>query len=211
MTGTRYGKLDGIMSARALFLCGSLCLPAFLFQQDLAIRAFQVLFMLALCFLMGRKMRILTLGVLCAGIMASNLVIPSGRVIAVVLGLRVTDAAFRVGITKATAVAGMMALSKISIRPDLELPGRLGGLIGRCLMYFERIMANRPKLRREAFIEGIDAVLEATYAAPDAGLRDEGVRIKTTPMGFAVLALFLASNWIALAVSIAFPVVIWHR
>jgi len=211
MTGQQRGKLDGIMSARALFLCGSLCLPAFLFQQDLAIRIFQVLFMLAACFVLGRKTRILTLVVLCAGIVASNLVVPSGRVIAVVIGLRVTDTALRVGITKATAVAGMMALSKISIRPDLELPGRLGGLIGRCLMYFDRIMANGPKIRREAFIEGIDAVLEGTYAAPGAGLRDEGTRIKTTPAGFVVFAAFLALNWIALAISIAYPVLLWHR
>jgi hypothetical protein len=211
VTGIRLDGPDGIMSARGLFLCGALTLPAFLFQQDLAVKAFQVLMMVALCFVFRRKIGIPILVVLCAGIVASNLLVPSGRLVWTVIGLRVTDAALRGGVSKATAIAGMIALSKLSIRPDLRLPGRFGGLIGRSLMYFESIMAHRDKIRRDAVVDSLDSVLENAYAAGEVDDSGAGTDIKTTPAGLACMFLFLLSNWAALGISIAYPALLWHR
>jgi hypothetical protein len=202
--------VDRIISPRLLFACGAAVLPALLFQPDLVVRIIQVSVLTFLCLLMGRKTRIPAMIMIAAGVVVSNLILPTGRVLWSVFGFPITEAALKNSLVKATAVAGMISLSKLCIRTDLPLPGRIGGLLGRCLMYFELIMSKRARIRREAFFESIDEVLQAAYDGPGR-VNHRPRPNRTTPAGFAAAAVFIILNWGALAVSLSYPVLIWHR
>jgi heptaprenyl diphosphate synthase len=126
-------------------------------------------------------------------------VIPTGKVLFQVLGLPLTEGALRAGLFKATAMAGLIALSQFSIRGDLRFPGRLGGLIGRSLFYFEKIMGERKKIDRKDVIASIDEMLLQIQAAgapvPSAG----PTKRRSSWQGMAALALIVCVNWGALA------------
>jgi hypothetical protein len=193
-----------------LFACGALVFPSFLLQQDLAVRAVQVVFFVCLCAFSGRRIRPLQYLVVAAGIVVFNLVIPTGRVLLSILGLPLTEGALKSGLLKATAMTGLIALSQFSIRSDLRIPGRIGGLLGRSLFYFERIMGQRRKLERRDIIGSIDALLLEVHQAPTAdeqaplGAAEplEASGRRSTPRGFAFLAAVVLVNWGALAATL---------
>jgi hypothetical protein len=204
--------LDQNVSPGILFLAGALLFPAFLFQRDLGVRCIQVVLFFLLSALCGRRVRILQNLIMAAGIIIFGLIIPAGRVLVSVLGLPVTDGALRVGVIRATAVIGMIGLSQFSIRASLRLPGTLGGLIGRTLFYFERIMGERKKLRRESLLHDVDAMLLSFHAGPEerpAAAQIPGRPRRTTAAGAAVLSALLAVNWGALAFTYLRPGLIW--
>jgi heptaprenyl diphosphate synthase len=199
------------VTPRALFLAGALLFPAFLFQRDLGLRCFQVVLFFLLAGLSGRKPRILQNLILAAGVIAFSLVAQNGLVLASPLGLPITDVSLRGGVARATALVGMIALSQFSIRPDLRLPGTIGGLIGRTLFYFERIMAEGRRIRRSSVLNDIDQVLLSIHADPN--VRPDGNAgaspRASTPAGVAILALLVAVNWAALACTILRPGLLW--
>jgi hypothetical protein len=198
-----------------LFLAGALLFPAFLLQQDIVIRALQVVLFLALQGLAGKRVRPVQYLVIAAGIIVFNLVIPSGRILLELPGLLglpglpITESALKGGILKATAMTGLMAISRFSIRSDVQLPGRLGGLIGTSLFYFEKIMEGRSRVRRADIISGIDQVLLDIQAA---GAPDPSVRVQrsvTSRGALFALTLIVLLNWAALALSMVHPHLLW--
>ncbi len=208
--------LDRNVSAVTLFACGALLFPAFLFQNDLVIRAAEVIVFFFLSGLCGRRVRIVSNLVVAAGIIVFNLVIPSGRVLVSVLGIPITDEALRGGVAKATAVIGMIALSQLSIRPTLRLPGTLGGLIGRTFLYFERIMGERRKLGKDRIMERIDRLMLSIHGDPEveqaaSSGRAEGSGVRTTAGGWVVLMAILAAAWGLLVLTRLHPHLIWAR
>jgi hypothetical protein len=219
MTGTptRFGEfLRRNASSGALFLAGALLFPAFLFQQDLVIRSLEAVAFFALTGLSGRRIRLVQILAVAAGIVLFNLMIPVGRVLMAPLGLLVTEGALRNGVARATAVVGMIGLSQFSIRADLSLPGILGGLIGRSLMYFERIMAERKRIRRESVLEDIDGLLLSLYhggpgAAEPAGAVPAAHAARSTAGGLVFLGVLVAAGWALLGYSRIHPGLIWPR
>jgi hypothetical protein len=195
---------------RLLFVCGALVFPSFLLQQDIVIRAFQVLLFICLCALSGRRVRPLQYLVVAAGIVIFNLVIPTGRVLLAVAGLPVTEGALKSGLLKATAMTGLIALSQFSIRSDLHIPGRIGGLLGRSLFYFERIMSDRRKVDRRDIIGSIDALLLEVHRAPAPDETRASSPSRSTARGFVALSILVALNWGALVVSLVHPRLFWR-
>jgi hypothetical protein len=198
------------VTPRILFACGALVFPSFLLQQDIAIRAFQVVLFVCLCALSGRRVRPLQYLVVAAGIVAFNLVIPTGRVLLSVAGLPLTEGALKSGLLKATAMTGLIALSQFSIRSDLRIPGRIGGILGRTIFYFEKIMSQRRKVDRTDIIGSLDALLLEVHRAPDP---DEGERAGTarsTPWGVLFLSIIVLVNWGALAATVLHLWLFWR-
>ena len=195
-------------SSRALFLSGAALLPAFLFQQDLVIRAALFLLFIGLNVASGRRPRLLQYVLVGAGIVVFNLVIPTGRVLVSVLGLPLTEVALKSGVSKATAMVGLIALSLFSIRSDLRLPGRFGGLFGTSLLYFERIMGQRRAINRKDLIGSIDAVLLSAHQVPPTPPADEA-RVRTRPAAATVLVLVVLVSWGALAWTFVHPRPFW--
>ena len=185
-------------SPGVLFAAGALLLPAFLMQQDLVVRALQIVLFIALNAFSGRRVRPVQFLVVSVGIVLFNLVIPTGRILASVLGLPLTEGALKSGIFKATAMTGLIALSQFSIRSDLRLPGRLGGLIGRSLFYFEKIMGERRRIDRRDIIGSIDRLLLEVQGAAAPGTLAEAERRTSTCGGVLALAAIVCVNWGAL-------------
>jgi heptaprenyl diphosphate synthase len=196
---TRRGALGALIAPAHLFLCGLLLIPAFLFQSHLALRAGQVVLFLVLAALSGRRIRVLPLVTVCAGILLANLLVPYGRVIAALGSFTVTDGALRAGLLKATTVAGLLYLSLFTIRADLPLPGRLGGLIGRVIYYFERILEAEKRFDHRDLVGSLDDLLLRVHRPDpvDAG-EAPSPPARTTPLGYALLAALLTLNWAAL-------------
>lgn len=204
------------VSSQALFICGALLFPPFLLQQDIVVRAGLILVFFALNLLSHRRVRILQSLLVAAGIVAFNLVIPTGRVLASPLGLPITEGALKSGLLKATAMTGLIFLSRFSIRPSLRLPGRFGGLIGRSLYYFEAIMGQRRRIDRRDVIGSVDALLlsvtEQAECDPTVPAEDGG-GVPTKPArrrgGLPALIALVALNWGVYAATLVHPRPFW--
>jgi hypothetical protein len=192
-----------------LFAAGALLFPAFLMQQDLVVRGLEIVLFICLNALSGRRVRPVQFLVVSAGIVLFNLVIPTGRVLVSVLGLPLTEGALKSGLFKATAMTGLIALSQFSIRSDLRLPGRLGGLIGRSLFYFEKIMAERRRIDRHDIIGSIDRLLLEVQGAAMPGTQAEAEKRTSTRGGVLALAVIVCLNWGALVLTLIFPRPFW--
>ncbi len=190
--------LPGIQASPTdLFICGALLFPPFLLQQDVAVRAVLILAYMLLNALAGRRVRLLQVGVVAAGIVVFNLVIPTGRVLAAPVGLLLTEGALKNGLMKATAMTGLVVLSQFSIRPSLRLPGRFGGLVGRSLFYFEAIMNQRGAIDRKDIIGSIDFLLVSLsrISSPSSGSPLTATPFRKVGSGRAVLAVLVAVSW----------------
>lgn len=201
--------LQNNASPRMLFLAGALLFPAFLMQQDILLRFLEIVLFIALNALSGRRIRVLNYLVVTAGIVVFNLIIPTGRVLVTVLGMSITEGALKSGLLKGTAMSGLIALSQFSIRSDLHLPGRIGGLIGRSLFYFEKIMGERRRIDRKDIIGSIDTLLIEVQAAGAAEVDADRQRARSSPMGMAVLFLIVAVNWGAYVFTVVHPRPFW--
>ena len=201
--------LQNNASPRVLFLAGALLFPAFLMQQDILLRALEILLFICLNALSGRRIRVLNYVVVTAGIVVFNLVIPTGRVLVTVLGLSITEGALKSGLLKGTAMSGLIALSQFSIRADLHLPGRIGGLIGRYLFYFEKIMGERRRIDRRDIIGSIDTLLIEVQAAGALEAGAGRLRVRSSVAGLAVLLLIVAVNWGAYVFTLIHPKPFW--
>ncbi len=195
-------------SPRALFAAGAALLPAFLLQEDITLRAALFCLFLVLNAASGRRIRLLQHLLVGAGIVVFNLVIPTGRVLFSVLSLAVTEGALKSGLYKSTAMIGLIALSQFSIRAELRFPGRIGGLLGTSLLYFERIMAEKRILDRRDIVGSVDAILLSVHREP-VGPDPSQPRGRTSPGGAALLALVVMACWGALVWTFVHPRPIW--
>ena len=76
-----------------------------------------------------RKSRSLATIVVSAGIVAANLLVPVGKVVAILGPFKITQTALFDGVGKALVFEGLVYISKASILPGLRLPGRFGALV----------------------------------------------------------------------------------
>jgi hypothetical protein len=157
------GPLGKFLSARIpavmQFAAGALLMIGFIAQRDLVLRAAEFAVFLILARLSGRRLRLVSYLLVAVGVVAFNLIIPVGRELFSILDFPVTESALKSGVAKALTLVGMIAASQFSIRQDLRLPGRFGGLLGRSLLYFQRIMAERRRIDRRDIVGSIDAIL----------------------------------------------------
>jgi heptaprenyl diphosphate synthase len=199
------GPLGRFLSTRVpaglQFGAGALLMAGFLAQSDLVLRTAEFAALLAIVRLTGRRLRPLPYLLMSAGVIASNLIVPIGRELASVIGFAITETALKSGVAKALTLVGMIAASQFSIRPDLRLPGRFGGLLARSLLYFQRIMAERRSIDRRDPIGSIDAVLMEVHGAGSAG-RGDAPRVRATAAGALVLAGVVCLTWAPIAATL---------
>jgi heptaprenyl diphosphate synthase len=118
-----------------------------------------------------------------------------------VLGFPVTESALKSGVAKALTLVGMIAASQFSIRPDLRIPGRFGGLLARSLVYFQLIMAERRRIDRRDVIGSIDAILLGVHGT-GAVLRGDDPAVPMRGCGALVLAGIVCLTWVPLAATL---------
>jgi uncharacterized membrane protein len=196
-----------LAAPRDVFFAGLAMLPAFLFTVHPLVRLAQVILFVCLSLLAGRRFRPLFALTATSGIVAANLLMPSGRVLWSAGPLSVTSGALETGLRKALTFVGLVYLSLFAVRPGIPLPGRFGGLLARVFYYFERLLESEKRLDRRDLLGSLDRYLWSISvplaSAPSLeGSAPSGVAGRTTPRGWWLLAGLVLAPWSALALDL---------
>jgi hypothetical protein len=182
------------------FATGVVIIPAYILQEEIVIKVVQVAVFGALARGMGKRIKWLYFVILALSITVFNLLNPYGEVLIRLGPLSVTSGALVEGILKGLTIVGLVFISLFSIRPDLRLPGRLGGIIGKTFLYFQRILEQKRRVEAKRLVGSIDEVLLELYRPGTAVAPPEQADVQTTVAGAVVAGAFAALNWAALLV-----------
>ncbi|MDR1950329.1 MAG: hypothetical protein LBQ38_13125 [Spirochaetaceae bacterium] len=168
----RQAGYQRLFSSRALCLAGFCAMPALLFNPSPLFRVAQFLFFWFLLWLSGKKNNPLITIFTFLGILVCNLLVPYGRVLFSLGVFKITAGSLLTGLHRAATLEGLFMLSRLSIRPDLRLPGRFGALIGESFRLFALITERKHRITRSNFAADIDGLLIelSEENPPSAGL-----------------------------------------
>lgn len=155
----RRQRFESMFTAWQLALAGAAVALVFLFERRLAVKTALFIFFILATYLAGKRFSLLTTLLVSAGIILTNLLIPSGRVLARLGPLAVTEFALTEGLLKALTFEGLMFLSKASIMPGLTVPGKLGSIVSSAFLYYDRIIEYKGKVRPATLSSDIDAMM----------------------------------------------------
>ncbi|MFQ3547606.1 MAG: hypothetical protein SNJ56_04650 [Termitinemataceae bacterium] len=148
-----------LFSSTDLFTVGLLCIPALVFGSSIPAKLVFLLYFYVFAWLQGKRNNIFITGLVMAGIIGFNLLIPYGRVLLYVGIIPITEGALKTGFDKAITLESLIMLSKVSIRSDLVIPGRYGRLIGASFQLFERFLEQKNLFTIKHPIKSIDTIL----------------------------------------------------
>ena len=212
---------ERLFSARSLYIAGLLAMPSLLFNPFPMLRVAQFLFFWFLCWLAGKKNNPFMTIAVTVGITAFNLIVPYGRVLYSIGTFDITLGALLAGIQRAVTLGGLIMLSRLSIRPDLKIPGGFGALVSESFRFFAIIMDSKKRIARKSLIDDIDRLMidlsnesegdrEITadayrYPAINANAeyltpRHEAIAAaRTKAAGFIILTVVVILSWLCLA------------
>ena len=153
-------------------------------QNDVTLRAAQALVFAFLAWTVSPRLRLYRSAMFLSATVAFNLLTPSGRVLARIAGLEVTNGALLVGVGKAATLGGLLFVSRLMVDRRLRLPGTVGSLIATTIAYLNRLMDARTGFSLRSPVLSIDRALEAatsTYTEPDPNCS----KATTTVLGVA--------------------------
>lgn len=182
----RRERWEALYSPWSLAAAGAAISAAYLFQPSLAVRAAMFLCFLLAALLSGKKVSLVATVVVSVGIVAANLLVPVGRVIAVLGPLKITETALLDGIGKALVFEGLVYISKASILPGLRMPGRFGSLVASAFVYYDRIVEYKGSIRPATLIADADRLMLEVW---DQGLAEPGPEAKRAASPAAAVAL----------------------
>lgn len=159
----RKKRFEALFSPWAAALAGATIAFAFLFENSLPVKAGMFLAFIAAAHFSGKRLSAGTTIVVSAGIVLTNLLVPSGLVLARIGPLTITRFALMEGIMKALTFEGLMLLSKASIMQGLRLPGKLGGIVGAAFLYYDRIIEYKGRIRASTLSADADAMMSAVW------------------------------------------------
>ena len=147
-----------IPSGAVLLISGFTSMIVFAAQPLLLIRIGQTIILLLLAIISGRKIRpVLSVATLSA-VVIINLLFPSGKVLATVVGQKITQGALELGLLKGFLLIGLINLSRITVTDSVRLPGTFGWLLFRMFSYFEYLRESWKEQRGPIFGR-LDALL----------------------------------------------------
>jgi heptaprenyl diphosphate synthase len=162
-SGTGSGKVPLLDTDRLppapLFAAGLLLSAVMLFAASPLIRLALFLVFLLAAFVTGKAGNILFTFVFFALIVFFNALAPYGRIIFRVGVFRLTEGALLQGMGKASAVEGLVMLSRVTVSPRLRLPGRAGGLLAEAFTLLGRLLEKKKTIHAKTFISDIDRLL----------------------------------------------------
>ena len=133
-------SFNQLIKPEHLFAAGIIVIPAFIFQENLPVKWFQVLLFMLLSIISGKRVLILPNIIMAAGIVAANLLTPVGEVFLIAAGFPVTKGAIYKGLEKSALLIGMIYISRFSVSSGFVFPGRRGNILSLVFYYFEKIM-----------------------------------------------------------------------
>lgn len=196
--GKREDRIGRAVGPRARFWGAVAALPAFLLTDGLLPRALILTLFTVLAVLAGKKIRWGYFGILILSVTFFHILAPFGRVLLEIGPITITEGALRSGLARGFGLVGMVFLSVAAVRPELELPGRLGGLLGRTFYHFEAVVDGRAKLRRGDFFASLDELLLERFnpGEPDFGQSKRTETLHSPPAGASG---FQGAGWAASA------------
>jgi hypothetical protein len=192
--------LDQRLSARALLVWAVAAAPSMLLPAGPLNRALLLLVLILLVVGTQRRVRWGRTGTFFAAVVAFNLAAPGGRVMLELGAFPVTEGALSVGVSKAFSLTSLLLLSKVGIRRDLDLPGRLGRLLTLTLAYVRYLLEADVKLLARDPVGRLDGVLLEAQRNVSTSLPTVAAA-RSTATGIAILAALLTLNWAAAIVS----------
>ena len=188
--------LDQRLSARALLIWAGVVAPSLLLPAHPVTRSLLLLLLTLLVLATRRRVRWGRTAIFFGAVVAFNLAAPGGRVLLEVGAFPVTAGALGAGLAKAFSLTSLLLLSKLAIRRDLALPGRIGRLLSLTLAYVRYLLDADVKLLARDPIGRLDRLLLAAQAgaAPAPAAR------RSTAAGIAILAALAALHWTAAVV-----------
>jgi heptaprenyl diphosphate synthase len=185
----RRERYEGLFDPRILALAGLAVAIAYLFQRSLPVKAGMFAVFLAAAVLSGKRVSALSTILVSACIVAANLLVPIGRVIARVGPLVVTQTALAEGLDRALVFEGLLCLSKASILPSLRMPGRFGKIVATAFVYYDRIVEYRGSFRPATLIRDTDTLMLRVWEQPP----EEAVPAAPRPFGAAGAVILAAA------------------
>ncbi|MFP4442276.1 MAG: hypothetical protein ACLFST_04085 [Spirochaetia bacterium] len=183
------------LSDKHIFLLGLLVLPAFLLQENLAIKTGQAGVFLILCFLAGKRIKLLPVVIISFSIIFLNILNPVGQVIFYLGRFRITRGALRIGVFRSATIVGLVYLSRFSVRKTLNIPGSYGALVGKMLYYFEEILSAENKFKLKSPVDSINKIIrEVQGKGSGAGDSGPGTE-KSGIFGKIFATMFIFLNW----------------
>lgn len=163
-------------------------------------RALLLLVLILLVLSTHRRLRWGRTATFFVAVVAFNLAAPGGRILLEVGAFPVTEGALRVGLTKAFSLTSLLLLSKVGVRRDLELPGRLGRLLTLTLAYVRYLLEADAKLLARDPVGRLDGLLlEARRSVGTS--RPTAAAARSTAAGITILAALLTLHWAAAIVA----------
>jgi hypothetical protein len=162
----RRDRWESLFSPWAAAGAGAAISLAFLFQRSLPLRAAMFLLFFTAAGLAGKRVSALATIFISAGIVAANLVVPVGRVLAQIGPFKITETALLDGAGKALVFEGLICLSKASILPGLRLPGRFGALVAAAFVSYDRIVEYKGSVRPATLVADVDRLMLFMWEEP---------------------------------------------
>ena len=138
----------------------------FLLQQGIFVKTLFLLLFIFWTWLAGKRFSLVSTLIVTVGIVATNLLIPSGRVLFRLGPIVITEMALREGLSKALTFEGLMYLSKAAIMPGLHFPGKFGAIIAEAFQYYDRVIEYRGKMHAKTIVRDIDVLLQKVWLSP---------------------------------------------
>jgi len=182
------------VSSPFLFLSGFLFAIAIIFQRNLIFKTVEFVIILMLLILLKKSIKLFISTILFLAIVFFNALSPAGRVLYRIGRFVITKDALELGIKKGLDIVSLFYLSKIIIRRDLILPGKIGMVLGRAFVYLNLLFENREKLDIREPIKSIDQIMLDVYNSSIVVNKRNSSR--TTVKGALVLFFFLSTSFL---------------
>jgi hypothetical protein len=204
----RRKRWQSVLSPWTAAVAGAAISLAFLFQRSLPLRAAMFVIFFAAAYFVGKRVSLLATLLVSAGIVAANLLVPVGRVLALVGSFKITEVALLDGLGKALVFEGLICVSKASILPGLRLPGRFGSLVAAAFIYYDRIVEYKGSIKPATLIADVDRLMLALWEEPrpeadddvEDAISEKKVRGATRPPAAVALAAAVVAAYALLLV-----------
>jgi heptaprenyl diphosphate synthase len=168
----RRARAERLFAPGALAFAGMVVTVAFLFQPNVLLKAAMLAAFILAARAVGKRFSLATTLSVSLGIILANLIVPSGKVLGTLIGLKITQGALIEGIEKALTFEGLMMLSKASIAPGLKLPGRLGRIVAAAFVYYDRIVEYKGRIKAASLSRDADDLMLRVWGFADAAFAD---------------------------------------
>jgi hypothetical protein len=193
---------ENLFGAKALCITGLIIMPALLFNPFVPSRILLFLFFWFLAWLAGKKDNPLFTFLVIFSIVIFNLIIPYGRILFSFGVFKITAGALMGGINRAVTLEGLIMLSRITVRPNLKIPGFFGELTGESFRIFSIIMNQKQRITRKNFLDDIDRLMLELSGDSEgnSGEAPQAAAVpasRTKPAGFVILAVVTILSWLS--------------